>query len=27
VSGGLVRDFQRVQGPVCKLKFPVDTKS
>jgi hypothetical protein len=27
VSGGLVRDFQRVQGPVCKLKFSADTKS
>jgi hypothetical protein len=27
VSEGLVRDFQRVQGPVCKLKFPSDTKS
>jgi hypothetical protein len=22
VSGGPVRNFQRVQGPVCKLNFP-----
>jgi hypothetical protein len=21
MSGGLVRKFQRVQGPLCKLKF------
>jgi hypothetical protein len=26
VSGGPAHDFQRVQGPFCKLKFPIDTK-
>jgi hypothetical protein len=25
-SEGPVRDFQRVQGPFYKLKFPIDTK-
>jgi hypothetical protein len=27
VSGGLVHDFQKVQGPLCKLKFPTATKA
>jgi hypothetical protein len=27
VSGRLVYDFRKVQGPFCKLKFPIDTKS
>jgi hypothetical protein len=25
-SEGPVRDFQRIQGPFCKLKFPIDTE-
>jgi hypothetical protein len=27
ISQGLVRDFRKLQGPVCKIKFSVDLKS